>query len=137
MRLPPLITAILRERAVCIGFLVAGLVLILSRIIGITVYVCPFQTATGLPCPGCGLTRGTTAIFRGQWHEALAFHPFSPLAIACIILLILSLTLPEPRRSKMLATLERFEQRTAFAYFALAALMGFGLWRIWRQLQGA
>ena len=37
--------------------------------------VCPFHALTGLPCPGCGLTRAFVCLGHGRWAEALHWHP--------------------------------------------------------------
>ena len=44
--------------------------------------VCIFRNATGLPCPGCGLTRSLTAAAHGRWAEAWRLHPFGPVLLA-------------------------------------------------------
>lgn len=36
---------------------------------------CAFQNLTGLPCPTCGSTRGSLALFDGRILDALAFNP--------------------------------------------------------------
>jgi len=36
---------------------------------------CPFYTLTGLPCPGCGLTRAFVCLGHEQWRESLHWHP--------------------------------------------------------------
>ncbi len=36
---------------------------------------CPFAFVTGIPCPGCGLTRATKSLFALDVHAALRFHP--------------------------------------------------------------
>lgn len=41
--------------------------------------VCPFRATTGVPCPGCGLTRSFMAIARGHFEEALRMHLFGPV----------------------------------------------------------
>ncbi len=35
---------------------------------------CVFRRVTGVPCPGCGLTRSWVALARGAVSESLAFH---------------------------------------------------------------
>lgn len=50
---------------------------------------CQFAIITGGPCPGCGLTRATLAIARGDLGAAFALQPFaflvSPLFAACAL----------------------------------------------------
>jgi hypothetical protein len=36
---------------------------------------CPTALFLGIPCPGCGLTRATLALFRGDFRTAVGFHP--------------------------------------------------------------
>lgn len=38
--------------------------------------VCPMVLLTGLPCPGCGMTRAAALFLRGQWLSAWRMHPF-------------------------------------------------------------
>jgi hypothetical protein len=37
--------------------------------------ICPMAGVLGLPCPGCGLTRATIALARGDFRGALHLHP--------------------------------------------------------------
>lgn len=39
--------------------------------------LCPFHTLTGVPCPGCGLTRAVVCLCHGRFSESLAFHPLA------------------------------------------------------------
>ncbi len=41
--------------------------------------ICFFRLTTGVPCPGCGLTRGISALSRGEFAQALKYHPAAPL----------------------------------------------------------
>lgn len=41
--------------------------------------VCPFALCTGMACPGCGMTRAFSQIVRGNFGEAMAYHPLAPL----------------------------------------------------------
>jgi hypothetical protein len=44
--------------------------------------ICAFRRVTGIPCPGCGLTRAMAALARGELATAVRFHPFAPLLLA-------------------------------------------------------
>lgn len=37
--------------------------------------MCLFKHFTGIPCPGCGLTRAFLHFFEGNLSEAFYFHP--------------------------------------------------------------
>ncbi len=53
------------------------------------VSLCYFNHWTGLPCPGCGLTRGFCALSHGRLGEAWALNPFSLVFYLIAIALIL------------------------------------------------
>ena len=44
-------------------------------IVALRLPFCPMATVLGIPCPGCGLTRATLALLRGDVRGALALHP--------------------------------------------------------------
>jgi Protein of unknown function (DUF2752) len=46
---------------------------------------CPFHAATGLWCPGCGLTRGTLALVRGNVQQALGFNLLTPFVLVALV----------------------------------------------------
>lgn len=48
---------------------------------------CPFRAMTGLWCPGCGLTRATHHLFRGDIVQALRYHLFVLVVLGTIALL--------------------------------------------------
>lgn len=37
--------------------------------------MCIFKALTGLPCPGCGMTRSFLHLFEGHLEEAFFYHP--------------------------------------------------------------
>lgn len=47
--------------------------------------ICLFHRCTGLPCPGCGMTRSVVCCAHGLWHEAVLYHPLGPLCFALLI----------------------------------------------------
>lgn len=85
--------------------------------------ICPFRLLTGLPCPGCGLSRSWSALVHGDLGEALAQHAFGPLlfALAIAALVAVARSLLGGRRPVDLASLAG--SRPALA-------LGFG-WCAW------
>lgn len=50
---------------------------------------CPNRAMTGVPCPGCGLTRASLALLSGDLAGALHWHPLVPLLLPIFGFLIL------------------------------------------------
>jgi hypothetical protein len=50
--------------------------------------LCGFKRLTGVPCPGCGLTRGVTALAKGEVAHGLAFNPLLLTALLLFLLLL-------------------------------------------------
>ncbi|MBP7401169.1 MAG: DUF2752 domain-containing protein [Clostridia bacterium] len=48
---------------------------------------CLLQSATGLPCPGCGLTRAVRLALQGDTAGAFRMHPLFPVAVAVLVAL--------------------------------------------------
>lgn len=44
--------------------------------------ICLVRNWTGVPCPGCGVTRAIEAMLRGSYAEAFTLHPLAPFAVA-------------------------------------------------------
>lgn len=44
---------------------------------GILPVFCPFELLTGIPCPGCGMTRAILCLIAGNPSDALLYNPFS------------------------------------------------------------
>ena len=49
--------------------------------------ICLFYHLTGLPCPGCGLTRSFVCLGHGHFWEALHWHPLGPAIFLLFALL--------------------------------------------------
>jgi succinate-acetate transporter protein len=47
---------------------------------------CPFKAITGIPCPGCGMTRAILSMTKGDFHGAFAFNPFSFFLLFMVII---------------------------------------------------
>jgi len=74
--------------AIFLALILAHLVEPLSSLYreGIEVVFCPFRRLTGLPCPGCGMTRAFWALSGGRLREALTFNPFSVVLLGMALL---------------------------------------------------
>lgn len=46
---------------------------------------CPFRTLTGWWCPGCGLTRATHHLLRGDLTQAFRYHLFVVVILALLV----------------------------------------------------
>ena len=63
--------------------------------------LCPFRGLTGVPCPGCGLTRAAGALLRGRFTDALHVHPLIPFVAAQVLVAWLLLAFARPRLANL------------------------------------
>ena len=52
--------------------------------------VCPFKLLTGLPCPGCGMTRSVVTLLHGDLGASLYYHPLGFVLVALAVTLALA-----------------------------------------------
>src|ERR1043165_4761974 len=55
---------------------------------------CFFHRMTGIPCPGCGLTRSVLALLQGHVHDSIRLHPFGPLAFLTLVAALATAIMP-------------------------------------------
>lgn len=60
---------------------------------------CPMVILTGLPCPGCGLTRAMVYLMTGRVGQSVQMHPMG-IPIACFLLYFLWNRYIRGRRAK-------------------------------------
>jgi hypothetical protein len=87
-----------------------------------------FKQLTGLPCPGCGLTRAYQAAWKGNYAEAFSWHPLFWLVPVAGAAAVAWQAQPLPRRG------DRTVGRLAGA--ALTAWLGLWLARLTVGLPG-
>jgi hypothetical protein len=43
--------------------------------LGLPTPLCPLHAVTGIPCPGCGMTRAARSLIQGDFRDAALFNP--------------------------------------------------------------
>jgi len=61
-------------------------------IVGAIPVFCPFEALTGIPCPGCGMTRAILSLIAGNFGAAALYNPF------CFFLLFMVIASIAPAR---------------------------------------
>jgi hypothetical protein len=82
--------------------------------------LCPFKMVTGMPCPGCGVTKSIMFMYEGDLWTSLYYHLFGPLVVIAATIAILVLTIEIYTKK---AYLERYLYNKKLAY-VLAATLG-------------
>jgi len=93
--------------------------------------MCSLQKNTGIPCPGCGMTRAVSSTLHGKLKWSMGFHPMGPLTAAGLVAVGLIGILPRRLRSRMVDPLAPYDKIIGIilaAYFV--ALIGYGFYRI-------
>lgn len=97
----------------------------------LSVDLCILHRTTGLPCPGCGVTRGLMHLAHGEWSEALGANPWALLVWPLLAAMALSLLVPEARMERFNAWIARREPwPSKLVRVLLLAFFGFGLLRL-------
>jgi Protein of unknown function (DUF2752) len=130
MKLPAIYAPMLRQKWLCLAVLALGIALVGAQMLGFSVVRCSFYQLTGLPCLGCGLTRGMSALVRGQVQRAYTWHPFTFVFALGAVLMFLATILPTAPRTTLANWVQRIEERTAICYWLVLALTLFGVWRM-------
>jgi hypothetical protein len=68
---------------------------------GAGVPICLFRYLTGLPCPGCGLTRSFSCILHGEFERGYEYHPFGYFLLPLFLLAASTLFLPASYHARL------------------------------------
>lgn len=90
--------------------------------------LCPFRQLTGLPCPGCGLTRSWVYLTHGQLGDSLAANPFGVVLVLVTCALAVAVVTARVRR-RPAPDLNRLA-RHPLTLGVLAVWIGFAVVRI-------
>lgn len=96
--------------------------------------VCPFRLMTGLPCPGCGLTRGWVFLAHGQVGDAVSANPVALLTMPAAGAFVIAVVFAALRR-RPLPDLTRLT-RLPLVKLLVVAWVGFAIVRALAVLTG-
>jgi hypothetical protein len=122
--------SLLAQRPLCLALTAAAVAHLAANAVGLPGWVCPWKAATGIPCPGCGLTRATIHLVRGDVAGALHLHPFAPVAVAGIALIVAAAILPAPPRNRLVQAVARVDPGGLTSMVLLAALIAVWLLKL-------
>ena len=126
----PIVASILRDRRLALAVSGAGALNLALFALHLPTWQCPLLHTFGVPCPGCGLTRAITLLFRGEWRASITMHAFAPVFLIALIVVGTAALMPERHRPTFVSNIERLEQKTAIPVLLLAALFLYWLARL-------
>jgi hypothetical protein len=122
-------TPLLKNQAFCRIVTGAAVIHLGLATLGLPSWACPIRHGLGIPCPGCGLTRALKALILGDWHQAIAIHAFSPLAVAVLGLMGYVALAPATHRRWIVQYCGQIEQKTGVSFFVIAVFLAYWLIR--------
>jgi hypothetical protein len=122
----PVLAPLLAERRWALLVFVVGAIQTVLTIYGCGSWPCPMRTIVGLPCPGCGLSRGLVNLLNGQWQAAIDHHLFSPILFAVLLVLGIGSCLPHAAHGRLVRSIRFAERRTGISFIFLS-----GMFVIW------
>ncbi len=97
---------------------------------GAGIQICFFRYLTGLPCPGCGLTRSFSCILHGDFARGYEYHPFGFVLLPIFLLAAFTLFLPSSRRSQLEDFMRSRQSRLRLVYLTfIYGFIAFGVIR--------
>lgn len=118
----PVFSSLLSDRRELSFIAGAGLLHVGLSLAGLTLWNCPIRAATGVPCPGCGLTRASLEILRGDFSASFQTHAFALFVLGALSLMLFSLFMPEIWRTGLISWIRGFESRFGITAWFMALL---------------
>ena len=98
--------------------------------LGLPSWDCPFFKLTGIPCPGCGLSRACLLLLRGEVRASIKFHAFAPIFLVLISILIIGTLLPRSLTGPLINKAETLERQSGLTIIILGGLILYWLARL-------
>ena len=83
---------------------------------------CPIRIISGVPCPGCGLSRATALFIQGQWQSAIEVHAFAPIIAVGFGFLVITAVMPRSLQHRAARRVAAWERRTAIVTLVVLAM---------------
>ena len=126
----PVFASLLQERWQGLVLVGAGLLHVGLSLAGLPGWRCPIKAATGIPCPGCGLTAAIEALLHGDWRNSLSLHAFAPIFLLSFIVMAFVSLLPEMARQRAILGISSLEKRTGITAWVLFCLVIYWVLRL-------
>lgn len=126
----PVLASILRDRR--FGSLICGAAVLqlLLTLAGLPSWTCPIFHTLGVPCPGCGLTRASLFLVRGEWKQALVMHAYAPIFLLVLAIITLCTIGPGHQVERLVLRTEAIESYTGITFILLSGLILYWLARL-------
>lgn len=124
------ISSILRDRRFALVFAGGvGLQIGLSAL-RLHPWQCPIFSSTGIPCPGCGLTRAIVLLLQGEWRASIQYHAFAPIFLFFSVATLVAILLPRSISGPVIYKAEALERQTRLTVIILTGLILYWLARL-------
>ncbi len=120
---------LVRDRRLGLAMVGGGLLYFAAAAFGFELMPCPFKSLSGLPCPGCGMTRACFALLDGNFHAVGHLNPFGPVFGLFWAVVGVGVALPEPWRARFARRLGVIERRTRWVAWVACCLVIYSLTR--------
>jgi hypothetical protein len=118
----PVFSSLLTDRRAGLILFAAGGLHLGLNLLGLPGWVCPLRAATGIPCPGCGLTTSAVHFLRGNFIESIKTHAFAPIVLLVLFVMAAAVILPSNPRQRLVSFIQHLETRFGVTAWVLSAL---------------
>ena len=128
--LRPIVAPLIRHRASAAAIGIASAAQVVLTTLHLPGLDCPFLRLSGVPCPGCGLSRACATLVTGSPEHSLRMHAFALPVLIAVAVLLVSAALPERARQRLADAVECAERATGVAFLLLVSIMIYWLARL-------
>jgi hypothetical protein len=125
-----LLAPILESRAMSSAIMGVALLHFGLILLGLPSIPCPIREVLGLPCPGCGLSRGIAALIHGDWQTSIRYHLFAPVFLIAFGLLVIATLAPVWSRPRLIGWIDKLESGTGISCILSMGLVVYWLIRL-------